>query len=87
MGTPISKAPPARLVGRPGPGERVCGKCRGNGLLNKRVASYPGWAICGACEGTGVVPESKGRSRAPRNIITRAEARGRANDRKEPNPW
>jgi DnaJ-class molecular chaperone len=76
MGTPISQAPPARLVGVPGEGERLCGKCRGAGLLNRRVASYPGWAICGACEGTGVVPESKGRSRAARNIITQGGARG-----------
>lgn len=75
---PISQAPPARVVGRPGPGERVCGKCRGNGLLNKRVAAYPGWAMCGACDGTGVVDENKGRSRAARNIITQGQAKGAA---------
>lgn len=78
MTRPITQAPPARLVGRPMEGERLCGKCRGNGLLNKRIASYPGWAICGACEGTGVVDENKGRSRASRNIITRVEAKGAA---------
>ncbi len=81
-GRPITQAPRARLVGVPLDGERLCGKCRGNGLLNRRVASYPGWAICGACEGTGVVDQSKGRSRAPRNIISTGKAKGRASDRK-----
>lgn len=85
-GRPISEAPPARLVGVPGPGERKCGKCRGNGLLNRRVASYPGWAICGACDGTGVVDQNKGRSRAARKIITRAKAEGAARRHERTNP-
>ena len=86
-GRPISQAPPARLVGRPGPGERLCGKCRGNGLLNKRVARYPGWAICGACDGTGVVDQNKGRSRAARNIITEGEAKGAGRPHERTIPW
>lgn len=85
-GRPITQAPRARLVGVPLDGERLCGKCRGNGLLNRRVASYPGWAICGACEGTGVVPQSKGRSRAARNIITEGQGKGPGQQPKGSNP-
>lgn len=77
-GTPISQAPPARLVGCPQAGERKCGRCRGAGLINRRVPQYPGYPMCGACDGTGVVPESKGRSRASRQISTQEGANGAA---------
>lgn len=44
----------AGQVGVPGIGQRVCGRCRGNGLLSKLVANYPGYAMCESCDGTGV---------------------------------
>lgn len=52
-------------VGVPGPGERKCGRCGGNGQLNIRVpqscAAPSGYKACDACDSTGVVPASKGR--------------------------
>lgn len=84
--TALAQAPRARLVGRPEPGERLCGKCRGNGLLNKRVASYPGWAICGACEGTGVVPEGKGRKRAATQQNYKGQRQGAGPSTEKDNP-
>lgn len=61
------KAPRAQCVGVPGPGERKCGRCRGNGQLNIPVlqscAAPSGYKTCNACDGTGVVPMSKGRKK------------------------
>jgi len=56
----MCNAPAARLVGVPGPGERVCPYCDGNGQLPQRVpqscAAPWGYPICDACDGTGVGP-------------------------------
>jgi DnaJ-class molecular chaperone len=41
-------------VGIPRDGERVCGRCRGYGLLSKRVSNYPGYVMCESCSGSGV---------------------------------
>lgn len=59
------RAPAARLVGVPGPGERVCGRCRGNGQLRRRVpqscAAPSGYAACVSCDATGVRPIKESR--------------------------
>lgn len=55
----MCKAPKAQCVGVPGPGERVCGRCRGHGQLNKPTTKYPGYELCNTCEGSGVRPIRK----------------------------
>lgn len=60
----------SRPVGQPGPGQRVCWRCHGNGQLNERVpqscASPSGYRACETCEATGVV--------SSRPILERLEA-------------
>lgn len=43
----------AGRVGVPGPGEKVCPRCKGHGQRRNEVGPFNG---CGRCDATGVIP-------------------------------